>query len=639
MVKELRILLSIGILILFAAPLHGQDLRLSFNRQNNFTYSVRTQLRYGYKGEKYRFDSYLDQDLIINTNRDPSSLVLLNINAEAWQYWKLKGSWEIAAFSEINQFWTTKNQRYSQYAGLNYRLNDKVALTPLLGYSWDYRSERLDQGLSPALLAEGIHSFEDGTTTANRLWARLKYINPRHQRNLSLYSIWNKSIEKQADLNWGFQIGSNQMDDYRLASIEQIESDTAAAFFRFQYQLRPGYQWSSDNRIVFNRRIFDYELFENDLPDFNDLRFNQTEFITHQQLDIVKEKWKLRGDYQYEYLERYYELENNLNLPLQEFDRLVNRERQKDAFRRTHTFRMEGSYQLGPKHSLQLEGNNKYIQYDTPSEENFDDHDELYYGVSGGLASQWQKNFSMDYNLTAGLRRYAFLFAERSQDNYTQRNLRLDVSYNWAPVPALRLLGEQRIYVTYNVKDFTDPNLTDRSTRNLETNALAIYRPSAKWSSSLQFYRKEIHVSYLNWEAFSETTLDTTTTLRVEWKNTYRKKIKGTPFYILGEFGYKHAGRFRYLNTSMTSLENVLTPINLHVRTRQTGPKTSLRWIGKQGRELLQVGIWWQWQIQDYVYKELEEFLSLSANFREAQLMEVDLTFRPFITLRLNAWL
>lgn len=622
-----------------ATTLHGQDLRISFNRQNNFTYSIRSQLRYNYKGEKYRLRSSLDQDLIINTNRKPSSLVLLNINVEAWQYWKLKESWELLSFSEINQFWTTRNQRYSQYVGVNYSINKYITLTPLLGYSWDYRSARLDQGISPALLMTGKHVFEDGTVTENRLWARLKYIEPRHQRNLSLRSFWNKSIEKQAELNWGFELGSNQMDDYRLASIEQIESDTAAAFLQFQYKLRPDYLWSSDNRIVFNRRIFDYEAFENDLPDFNDLRFNQTEFITHQQIDILKERWNFRGEYQYEYLERYYELENNLNLPLQEFDRLVNRERQKDAFRRTHTFDLSGAYQLNEKHKLLIEGNNKYVQYDTPSEENFDDHDELYYGLETSLLSQWKKNFFMGYKLTAGLRRYAFLFAERSQDNYTQRNLRLDVTYNWTPIPNFRLLGEQRIYVTYNVKDFTDRNLTDRSTRNLETSILGNYRFSSKWSSNLQFYRKEIHVSYLNWAAFSETTLDTTITLRIEWKNTFRQQIKGTPYAFLGEIGYKHAGRFRYLNTSMTSLENVLTPINLHIRTRQTGPKTSVRWLGKQGRELMQLGIWWQWQIQDYVYKEAADFFTLSANFREAQLREVDLTFRPFITFRLNAWL
>lgn len=617
----------------------GQDLRLAFNRQNNFTYSIQTQLRYVYKGEKYRLQSFLDQDLIINTNRRPSSLVLLNINAETWQYWKVGESWEVAAFSEINQFWTTQNQRYSQYVGVNYFYKDLLTITPFIGYSWDFRSGILDQGISPAVLLASNYEFEDGMVTSNRLWARLKYINPRHQRNISLRSIWNKKIDKQVDLNWGLEIGSNQMDDYRLASIEQIESDTAAGFFQFQYQLRPGYIWRSDNRLIFNRRIFDYELFENDLPDFNDLRFNQTEVVSNQQLEIVKEKWRMRGEYQYEYLERYYELENNLGLPLQEFDRLVNRERQKDAFRRTHTFNLNGNYQLNTKHRLDVEGNNKYVQFDTPSEENFDDHDELYYGIRWGIRSQWRPNFSMGYNLTAGLRRYAFLFAERSQDNYTQRNLRLDFSYNWSPDPTLRLIGEQRIYVTYNVKDFTDRNLTDRSTRNLETNVVATYRPSSKWSSSLQFYRKEIHVSYLNWAAFSETTLDTTITLRIEWRNTFRQKIKNTPFQILGEIGYKHAGRFRLLNTSMTSLENILTPINLHIRTQQTGPKTSVRWIGKQGRELLQLGIWWQWQIQDYMYKEVENFFTLSSNFREAQLQEVDLTFRPFITFRLNAWL
>ncbi|MCI4668120.1 MAG: hypothetical protein MRZ79_08155 [Bacteroidia bacterium] len=624
---------------LLAGMLSGQNLRISFNRQNNFTYSVRSQLRYAYQKNKYRGRAIWDQDLIINTNRKPSSLVLLNVDAEWWQYWKLKKKLELTSFTEVEQFWTTLNQRYSQYVGINIGKEERLIFTPLLGYSWDYRSRRLDQGFSPAAFLRGRYTFEDGTSMATSLWARLKYIEPRHQRNVSLKSNWTKSIENQADLAWGFEIGSNQMDDYRLSSIEQIESDTAAAYFQFRYQLRPGYVWTSDNRMILNRRIFDYEIFETDLPDFNDLRFNQTEILTHQQLDITQEKWKIRGEYQYDYLERYYELENNLNLPLREFDRLVNRERQKDAFRKTNTFNLQAFYQLSPKHSLNIEGNNKYIQYDTPSEENFDDHDELYYGGRLGLVSNWKQDFTLSYNLTAGLRRYAFLFAERSQDNYTQRNLRLDFAYKWVPFNGMRLVGEQRIYVTYNVKDFTDRNLTDRSTRNLESRISADYRLKGKWKSSLQFYRKEIHVSYLNWEEFSETTLDTTITLRIEWKNTYRHRFKRSPYSILSEFGYKHAGRFRQLNTSMTSLENILTPINLHIRTRQTGPSTSVSLLAKQNREMLVLGIWWQWQIQDFVYKEVEEFFSLSANFKEQQLREVDVSFRPFVSFRLNVWL
>ncbi len=631
--------IRIGLIaVLLLGWTRGQDLKISFDRQNNFTYSTQSLLSYRLKKENYRIQVIWDQDLILNTNRNPSSLVLFNIRAQVWQHHRVGDSLEISSFTEVEQFWTTQNQRYSQYFGLNYRWKTWLSLTPMLGYSWDYRSARLDQGFSPALSLRSRHRFKDGTFMENRLWSRLKYIAPRHQRNLSFSSNWNKSLGEDARIAWGVEMGSNQMDDYRLSSVEQIESDTAAAFLSLRYRVAPRLTWTSDNRLIFNRRLFDYEVFEIEEPEFNDLRFNQRQLFSLQQLDMVREKWSFQGQYIYEFLERNYQLDNDLDLPQREFDRRTRREKQKDAFRRTHSFNLNAAYIPNDKHRLSLEANNKYIQYDTPSEDNFDDHDELTYGLRLGWKARWDSKFSTQYALTGGLRRYAFLFGERSQDNYTQRNLRLDFSYNWFPLKKLRLFGEQRIYVTYNVKDFTDKNLTDRSTRNLETRLGADYLWSQKWRSRFRFYCKEIQVSYLNWAAFSETGLDTTTTLRVEMSHSYVHGLGQGPYRLRYDFGYRHAGRFRFLNSSMTSLENVLTPINLHIRTQQTGPSTGIELMGRQG-SLFELDLWWQWQIQDFVYDEVSRFSTLSSNYQEEQLRRVDLSFRPFIRLRLNLWL
>lgn len=616
----------------------GQDLRLSFDRQNNFTYSTKSSLAYYKEKEKYRIQAYFTHDIIINTNRQPASLVLFNVRAQLWQFWRWKKGIEWTSFTEVDQFWTTKNQRYSQYVGGTYHLKDILEGSLLLGYSWDFRSARLDQGFSPALRLRSSYQFEDGTRMESRLWSRLKFIEPRHQRNISLLSHWSKELSAQSQVAVGIEMGSNQMDDYKLSSIEQIESDTVAAFLSLRYKVRPKLEWSSDNRLVVNRRIFDYVPFENEMQDFNDLRFNQTLFSTLQQLDYTHEKWTLQGRYGFEYLERFYQLENDLELSDREFDRLLERERQKDAFRRTTSLSVNANYQLGKKNILRLEGYNNYIQFDTPSEDNFDDHDELTYGVKGSWDRRWSSTFQSSHQLTASLRQYAFLFKERSSDNYTQRNLRLNFSYTWLPFRKLKLVGQQRIYVTYNVKDFDDPNLTDRSTRNLETQINMTWRPAKKWNMRATFYRKEIHVSYLNWERFTETTLDTTITLRAEWINTYRTRIGKSPFRINWEIGAKHAERLRYLNSSMTSIENILTPINLHINVRQTGPLTGFQLFGKKGT-LAELRVWWQWQIQDFDFKEISDFQTLSSFFREEQLREVDISFRPFISLRVNIWL
>ena len=313
----------------------------------------------------------------------------------------------------------------------------------------------------------------------------------------------------------------------------------------------------------------------------------------------------------------------------------MDRERLKDYFRNRTNIELFVKVPLKQKHNFVLSGTNRYLRYDTPAENNFDDHDELNYGLSTEVQSSWSRNFYTRYKILGIVRRYAFLFKERSQDNYTQRTLRMEFDYRWQAMKNLTISGEQFIYVTYNVKDFKDINLTDRSTRNLESLLEIDYRHSKKWDSELRLYRKEIHISYLNWEAFTETTLDTTTTYLAELKNRFLIKVPGESVRLFADIGYKHFSLLRFQNTSMTSLQNILTPINLHIRSHQTGPVTGIRWFHKQPAQV-NLSIWWQLQYQDFKYRELAKLTNLSTNYREANLQKAVINFRPFIKLEVN---
>ena len=233
------------------------------------------------------------------------------------------------------------------------------------------------------------------------------------------------------------------------------------------------------------------------------------------------------------------------------------------------------------------------------------------------------------------MRQYAFLFRERSQDNYTQRTLRMEFDYRWQALDNLTISGEQYIYVTYNVKDFPDLNLTDRSTRNMESLMEIDYRPSRKLDSELKMYRKQIHVSYLNWDAFTETTLDTTTTWIIEQTNRIQLQLPWESSRLILDVGYKHFTQTRFQNTSMNSLQNILTPINLHIRSHQTGPVTGFRWFHKKPAQI-ELSLWWQLQYQDFRYQELSKLSNLSTSYREEDLLKAKINFRPFIKLEVN---
>ena len=571
-------------------------------------------------------------------SRISNPLVQFYIGNRLWQYYQVKPKWEAASWLETDQFFNTSNQRYSIYLGARYKPLPYLSITPLIGYSWDYRSEILDQGFSPALRLKSNYEWKDGSILQTQVLLRTKYINPRHQRNLQLRTYWAKTFSEFSGISLGLRAGSNEMDNYKSKSVEQIKADTISTQLGLRYRLMPGVFWESDNEFTLSQRQFDYKRFNTSEVEFNDLSFQQTEVYSRQKLSFAFDKLNGLFNYEYTYLGRGYELENSKLLPEREFDRLLNRERQKDYFRKRTNLELYLNYVFNPKHTLSITGTNRYLQYDTPSEDNFDDHDELSYALSGELKSSWSRRLFTRYKLIGLVRQYAFLFRERSQDNYTQRTLRMEFDYRWQALNNLTFSGEQYIYVTYNVKDFPDLNLTDRSTRNMESLLEIDYRHSRNLDSELKLYRKQIHVSYLNWDLFTETTLDTTTTWIFEQTNKIQLKLPWESSRLILDVGYKHFTQTRFQNTSMTSLQNILTPINLHFRSHQTGPVTGFRWFHKKPAQI-ELSLWWQLQYQDFKYHELGKLSNLSTNYREEDLLKTEISFRPFIKLEVNVLL
>ncbi|GAB4423148.1 MAG: hypothetical protein OHK0039_39650 [Bacteroidia bacterium] len=612
-----------------------QGVQVVYQRQNNFSYGGQLQLGYTWESGRYSLELSFLHDNLLNTQRTDNPFVQLNVRAQLWQHYRLTPQWSLSSWIETDQFWTVRNQRYQLYLGATYRPLPGITVRPLIGYSWDYRSGILDQGITPALVAQGRYDFGDGLTMETNFWGRVKYIYPRHQRNLLFRSTWTKLFEEQAGLSLAVQGGSNQMDDYQAGSIQRIKSDTVGATLALQYRLLPGLYWESVNEALFTRRRLDYDTYAAPQPEFNDLRFAQTQLLTRQQLSFRLPRLSGTFAYGYEFLGRGYELSNSLELPEAAFVRLRTREQQKDYYRRQTSLDLQLAYRIHPRHRISLVGTNRYLQYDTPAEDNYDDHDELNYGLTLEWRATWSRRFSTGYRLLGSVRRYAFLFGERSQDNYTQRNLRLEFDYRWQVLPRLSVRGEQLIYVNYNVKDFEDRNRTDRSTRNLETRLVVQASPRKHWNMELTLYRRELHVSYLNWAAFAETPLDTTINYSGEWHNrlALRRQTRAAAWQL--DLGWQHLSQLRYQNTSMISLENILTPINLHIRNHQTGPLTGLLYRHLR-RGSIEASVWWQMQIQDYTYAELARFSTLSASFREDVLQQTELTFRPFLKLQVN---
>jgi len=609
-------------------------LKINFSRQNNFTYSTQYDINWNKRYKKYRIELFSHHDNLANTVLE-KPFVQVYFRNLIWQYYDFSPKWAAASWMESDQFLHNGTQRHSFYGGFSYKPLKTISITPLIGYSWDYLAKQLNQGFSPAFKVDIAHEWKEGLATQTRLFLREKYIYPRKQRNFSLNSMWNKSFGEFASLQFGVAAGSNEMDNFKQKSIEKIKSDTLNPLLQARYVFFKGLSIESENILLITRRKFDYKPNDTTEAEFNDLLFNQTEANSQQKIRYESPKIQAFLTYAYSFTNRRYLISNDLKLSSLAYEKLILQEEQKNFYRREHNWEANFVYLFHPKHTFLLNGNNKYVMYDTPSKTNFDDHDELSYGLSSEFQSKWNPRFSTRYKLLGNVRKYVFLFKERSQDNYTQPTLRLEFEYQWQILPRLFLKGEQFIYVVYNVKDFADINFTNRSTRNLESRLEIRYLQREKWQHSLNAYRKETHLSYLNWDKFAETTLDTTQNINIEQKNTYQlwtNDKKGT-FFL--DFGYKHFMLYRYQNTSMLNTQNMLKPINLHIHNVQTGAITGGRFLGTKGHSL-ECFVWWQYQHTSNKYYQISQFAGFNSNYKEVDLQKVSNKFRPFVDFRAN---
>ncbi|MEO0638728.1 MAG: hypothetical protein AAFY70_03335, partial [Bacteroidota bacterium] len=108
------------ILGIFPSRIFGQEVQFSFNRQNNFTYLTRFDAKWQFSQGKYSSEGYFHHDNLFNAARTQSPFVQLFVSAQAWQYWSLSPQVQVASWLELDQFWNTRNQRYSFYLGGQY---------------------------------------------------------------------------------------------------------------------------------------------------------------------------------------------------------------------------------------------------------------------------------------------------------------------------------------------------------------------------------------------------------------------------------------------------------------------------------------------------------------------------------------
>jgi hypothetical protein len=625
------------------AQLDRPMVKLAFDRQNDFTYSTLLDTWYKYKKGRYSLDFRLSHSNIYNSSREEGRFVQMYFHTDLWQYFKLKDRLDAASWIETDQYVNNQNEKISLYGGVRYKPWPFLHLTPLIGYTWDTRTAilgrseptvQVDQGITPAIFALSEHEWKDDLRMRTQLVARYKRISPRRQHNIVLDHDWTKKFQEGVTLGAGLHATAHELDDYQGNSVKRILSDTLLPHIDLLYEFLPGLEWQSSNNMLLHRRRFLFQNLVLPLPEENNLTFQGFELLSSQKLNWTRKHLRASGCYEFQYMSRSYILENNVGANASDFESQLEREKQKDFVKNFQRVEAELAIPLG-RQIMEFKTTNQYLQYDTPSETNFDDRDELSWVASGKWRSNWNADFRTGLSVQGNYRHYAFLLKEKSQDNYVQRSLRADFDFDWNLSKTLKVEGQQSIYVTYNVKDFTDYNKTDRSTRNLESNFKSTWRPNRRLQVEANFRRKETHQSYLNWEKFTETTLDTNRILTID--NRYRvflgRNAAVSKWYV--ELGYKHFDQTKKFKTNMVGLDNLLKAISLRQISLQTGPLLAIGFRGGN-QSTIDLGCWVQVQVHRNAFEVLATDQIFGAAQQEVDLREVRLDLRPYPTARVN---
>lgn len=268
------------------------------------------------------------------------------------------------------------------------------------------------------------------------------------------------------------------------------------------------------------------------------------------------------------------------------FARQQSLERQKNNNIRQTQLGLQLSRALSASDTLWFSAATVKMQYDTPSEENHDDRDELF--VLAGL--RWSHRFSPRFLAAlAGdinLRHTVFLFAERSANNTWNRVLRLAPSTEYRTGTSFVSRNGAEVVANYTVYDFESSGQSQRSfsLRQLTlTDSTVLHLGGVIWSE-LQLHLRFYERGELHWSAFTLRPLQ-----------FFDERTLSVSLLRLGESVRAAAGlrlfeQRRYSYTALTR-----RPVGT---LRSYGPTASLRLRLSEATDILAEG-WFQFTSED----------------------------------------
>jgi len=389
----------------------------------------------------------------------------------------LTASFSSFIFSDNRALGLTDLSANKALAGLRWQASPQIEIAPAAGVSFDNQQGTYDRGFMYA----GTASLRDlliGRTRAQaELFSSAEYIDPRfqseHRGSADLYAIFDESGSNHTQLMF-----RSVRREFYLAYDSLLESSTGIA-----HPIE-----SRDERVLTLSNALQYQV-------WRPLRFIATVDLTQRSIERAREQrrpgddnpffdadiseFHLNGSARLQY-DNVKGTRGMLRMELNERDeqhtissfdgasqvsyaRQQLLEEQKNNNIQQTQLALQLSQALGSMDTLSFSASTVKMQYDTPSEENHDDRDELFVLAGVRWVHRFSPYFQASVNGDLNLRHTVYIFAERSANNTWNRVIRL------APSTELRLgrgfvsRNGAEVVANYTVYDFENAALSQRS--------------------------------------------------------------------------------------------------------------------------------------------------------------------------------
>lgn len=403
-----------------------------------------------------------------------------------------------------------------------------VAVGLLLAGRRDARRQYTDLGPTAGadlLLAWQLPGLPEGSGPV-RLYARTLQaaMGPRTFNRTTAEGSWEWTDAAPGGLTvvrLSAEWRQGRTEDYLSGNIQRIRSDTLSGRLQVVYPLNQHLTLRSDNALALPARRFGYRPVPGAERDAQRLRNSSYDQRDVQLRQEARGRWRrLRGGVQFAYTERqraYAVQAGRLDSSENQLLTASRQEQLKDIRERTTAWLTDAEWAPlprrpdGVRHSVSTRTTAQLLRLDTPSDQNNQDRDEVYYQGRAQWATQWDPTFRTAIALAGEWRQFVFIKASQSAENYVERIVGYEPSFQWAP-GRFSWKADFQLRSLYQVRALRSEQGRNRATRLLRWEQEWSWRlpTRATWLLTATYQRRESRFSVLDWTNFSESPLDTT---------------------------------------------------------------------------------------------------------------------------------